>query len=177
MIKRRIPARAIIEDIRTGMGSAKLMEKYQISPVGLQTLLRKLINARALREADLGTRILDAPTATESGRGRAVPRNYMFFTIPIFDVDDLYVEGIVNDISEKGLQVEGVETFVGDARTFLIRADEFADVFPFAFEAICRWIGNDGDSGAPLAGFEITNISEGGVSEIQKLVQLLGLGE
>ncbi len=177
MDKRRIPASVIIEDIRNGMSGPQLMEKYQITAEGLQLLLRKLIDARALRKADLVGQTVESSVSTEVARARSAPRNYMFFTIPIFDVDDLYTEGIVNDITEHGLQVEGIEASVGDARTFLIRADEFADVYPFAFEAVCRWVNNNAESETPLAGFEIVNISDGGRVQIQKLVQLLTLGE
>ncbi len=177
MNKRRIPARIIIEDIRNGMTGSALMEKYQISPEGLQLLLRKLIEARALRKADLVAQSIDTTVTTEMSAARTLPRNYMFFTIPVFDVDDLYTEGIVNDITEQGLQVEGIVTEVGDSRTFLIRADEFTDVYPFAFEAVCRWVKYDSDADLPMAGFEIVNISDGGRDQIRRLVQLLTLGE
>ncbi|MEW6352008.1 MAG: PilZ domain-containing protein [Thermodesulfobacteriota bacterium] len=177
MNRRRIPARVIIEDIRNGMTGAELMEKYEISREGLQLLLRKLVEARALRKADLVPGTAESTVTTDVSKARSAPRNYMFFTIPVFDVDDLYTEGIVNDITEQGLQVEGIVAEVGDARTFLIRADEFAEVFPFAFEAVCRWVRYDSDSDTPLAGFEIVNISDGGRTQIRKLVQLLTLGE
>ena len=58
----KIVAEHSAEDVKGGMDDASLMEKYGISPRGLQSLFRKLIAAGLLERADLESRY-----ATSSG--------------------------------------------------------------------------------------------------------------
>lgn len=45
-----IDAKQVIEDIRSGMDDLALMEKYNLSPKGLESLVKKLADAGAVRE-------------------------------------------------------------------------------------------------------------------------------
>ncbi|MBI5572221.1 MAG: hypothetical protein HY914_19925 [Desulfomonile tiedjei] len=58
-----LDAREVLIDIKAGMGDADLMEKYRLSSKGLQSLFDKLVEAGAIREADLDQR-MDAFDAT-----------------------------------------------------------------------------------------------------------------
>jgi hypothetical protein len=80
---------------------------------------------------------------------------------------------MVTDVTEKGVGVRGIDAEVGETRTFVISADEFTLVGPFAFEATCRWVNRDGAEGDFLAGFEITKISEDGLRELRNLIRAL----
>ena len=82
------------------------------------------------------------------------------------------MEGWITDITEEGLQLTGMPAEVGQSRSLLIRADEFHDIFPFAFDAKCKWVHTD-DVNETLVGFEIVDISETGLEELRKLIQLL----
>ena len=89
------------------------------------------------------------------------------YTIPIA----WNMEAWILDITEKGLQLTGLLAEVGQYRSLLIRADEFHDIFPFAFDALCKWVEyEDGENGV---GFEIVDISETGLNELRKLIRLL----
>jgi hypothetical protein len=57
----------------------------------------------------------------------------------------------------------------------LVQADEFADVYPFTFDAVCRRVEESGDEDPYTAAFEITSISRGGRGELRKLCHFLGL--
>lgn len=54
--KPRINARDAIRDIRSGMTDAELMEKYGLSAKGLESLVRKLLEARAITPAEIEQR-------------------------------------------------------------------------------------------------------------------------
>jgi hypothetical protein len=174
MIKRQIKANDIIRDIHAGLIDAELSERYDVSDSVLKMIFEKLVAAGAITQAEMEGR---AAMRQESDSWEAFgSRNYIFFTIPIYDANDLNVEGTVSDISEQSLQVEGISTAASEKRTFLIRSDEFADVFPFVFDATCRWVRPVGGSAKLLAGFEIDSISEGGAKELRKLIGFLTLG-
>ncbi len=173
MTKRQIRAKDIINDIHAGKTDQELAEKYGISLSALEMVLEKLAAAGAISQEEIKGRASMIEDPQSCDPLRSMSRNYIFFTIPIYDADDLNVEGSVIDISEHGLQIEGVETTVGDKRCLLIRVDEFADVFPFVFDATCKWVQTSCGKGPLLAGFEIDSISEGGSKELRKLIGLL----
>jgi rubrerythrin len=52
MAKTTINAKEILADIKTGMDDAALMEKYQLSDKGLQSLFKKLADAGVLKQAE-----------------------------------------------------------------------------------------------------------------------------
>jgi hypothetical protein len=180
--KRRIRAKDVVRDIRAGMSNAALMEKYQISERSLQRILSQMLDAGALMEIELVGRLpVSEPEQPASGATDTVgdvlrrsARSYVMVRLPVYDLDDLTVEGYVEDVSETGLMVGGIRAAVGETKSLLIQADEFADVFPFTFDVECRWseLQNDGSC---VAGFEITSISQVGKRELEKLVRLLGL--
>jgi len=77
----------------------------------------------------------------------------------------------VVDVSEKGLRISGIPVTVGSTKEFMVQADEFADVYPFVFEANCQWSTSENDQ--CLSGLRITKISDGGMAELRKLVDML----
>jgi PilZ domain len=166
--KKRIEARRFINDIRSGYSDSKLMDKYRLSSSELMRLYRKLI-----LEVTVGYGLRNSRLSSREGAGsyhlRKFPRCYLAVCLRVFDPESLKVQGRVRDISEKGLQLVGVTSQVGEVRDFLIRAEEFSEVRPFEFRATCRWGSNDVIPGEYTAGFEITDISEGCLYELRKL--------
>jgi len=63
MAKRTLDAKEIVDDIKAGMDSTALMEKYQLSEKGLQSLFKKLINAGVLKPKKRGPK--EATSAPE----------------------------------------------------------------------------------------------------------------
>ena len=56
MEKRTIRAKDVVQDIRSNMTDAQLMEKYQLSAKGFQSVLKKLIKHNLMSESDLAVR-------------------------------------------------------------------------------------------------------------------------
>jgi uncharacterized protein (DUF433 family) len=54
----RVNAQEAARNVRAGMDDSALMEKYQLSPKGLQSLFKKLIEVRLLQQVDLERRSL-----------------------------------------------------------------------------------------------------------------------
>ncbi len=54
--RRTIKAKDVVQDIRSHMTDAQIMEKYQLSARGLQSVLKKLIRHKLISEADLEVR-------------------------------------------------------------------------------------------------------------------------
>lgn len=56
MAKRRISAKMFIEDIRTGLDDGELMDKYNLTEVGLGRVLDKLIESELISVDELWAR-------------------------------------------------------------------------------------------------------------------------
>ncbi|MEI8181827.1 MAG: hypothetical protein WCG29_03900 [Desulfomonile sp.] len=174
--KRTIKARQILADIKSGLSNELLMDKYNVSLNALQNIFRKLLDANALQEGEVEQRLSATPEKLPVGKQRTLQRNYVFVRLPIYDLENLLSEGLVLDISEEGLQVNGIATKVGEKKGFLVQADYFVDVFPFSFEAECKWASMT-EEGEWAAGFKIKSISEGGLEELRKLIRMLSLSD
>lgn len=153
------------------------MEKYQLSAKGLRSIFDKLVQANAMRDSELRDRMPLFQDTVDLDQKRQTPRHYLMVSLPVYSSNNLVEEGIVQDISEEGLQIVGLESEMGETKELLIQADEFADIYPFHFKARCRWSCKDIPTGLPLAGFEITSISDGSLSQLRNLIQVLSLGD
>ena len=65
MVKRKLDARNLLNDIRGGLDDTALMRKYRISALGLQSLFSKLSEARLIEQADLDKRMLNFDKTVE----------------------------------------------------------------------------------------------------------------
>jgi hypothetical protein len=168
--KKVIQAKQFIADVRSGFTDEDLCEKYKLTESDLPRLFKKLIQAKGMTAEELENRTIAQTDPTM--RYRHLTRSYSLFSIPVYDTEDLELEGWITDITEKGLQMTGIPAEEGQTRSLLIRADEFHDIFPFAFDAKCKWVHTD-ETNETLVGFEITDITETGMQELRKLIQLL----
>jgi len=165
-----IEAQELVDDMRRGMTAQELMEKYELRPGELQSLFRQLKEVIPGPSALYGR----SPGHGEDKKGesiRLLPRNDVALPVPIYDVKDPQNKGVVFDISEKGVGIQGIEKRVGDVARFVVRGDSFFPIDPFQLEAICRWVKPTGDHRKFLAGFEIMNISAGGLEALRKFIQ------
>ena len=173
--KQKIKASEIVPDIRGGMSNLQLMEKYNLSPDGLRSVFTKLLHAKVLTVEQFEGRISlpEDPTVVEPIRRTA--RAYPLVPFPIYDMDNMEEAYFVRDISEQGIQVTGINAEVGQKMTFLVQALAFDEVDPFTFEAECRWTTAppDGVQNEPVAGFEITQMSDEDSVELAKLFQAI----
>jgi hypothetical protein len=172
--RKKIRAKEIIKDIRIGMDDKALMAKYELSPKGLKTIFKRLVDAGVITESELYER-LSANLATSSAtQVRSTTRCYPVVRLSVYDLDDLGCDKYhVVDISETGIQISGIAGKIGEMKSFLIQADEFGDVFPFQFDAECKWLVPKSDSALALAGFEFRDISSGSLHELRKIIKLM----
>ncbi|MBI5251816.1 MAG: YIP1 family protein [Desulfomonile tiedjei] len=75
MSKQKISAKQVLNDISAGMSDAELMEKYGITPKGLESLFGKLTQAGLLKEASLRKRSSSSAQEAAAPAGHAsIPR-------------------------------------------------------------------------------------------------------
>jgi len=175
--KRSIKAREIIRDVRSGLTETELMKKYRLSSGRLKSVLERLVEAKILEESELQSRIVLAQESTGTRAMRSRTRGYLLFSIPVYDTDNLEVEGWLIDIEEQGLQTNGLKAEVGEVKSLLIRSDEFVDVYPFGIDAECRWVEPDEAEGNLSAGFRIISITPWALQQLRKLRKLVTFSE
>jgi hypothetical protein len=170
--KREIKAKDFVNDLRSGMSDSELRSKYNLSAQGLQSAFKKLLEAKAVRTSEVFGRVSLEDDTVAIATTRLLPRDELEFPFPIYLCVGTRptVKGVIKDITEKGLKVSGIETKVGEVKTFAIPSDKFSQVDPFAFRAICRWVDEDG-----CAGFQIIQFSQRGSGELEKLIRFLTL--
>jgi hypothetical protein len=167
--KRKINAEDIVRDIRRGCTDKEIMTKYRLSAKGLQSALSKLIKLQVIDPDELEGRSQlfdDTINVLSMRRSVRVPAPY---PIEIRDKNNLEYQGMVKDISEVGVGTRDIEANFNEKRTFLVTCDEFVDIDPIEFEAVCRWA-KQAEDGSYFAGFEIVNISDENRTELRKLI-------
>lgn len=164
---------AILKDIQVGMTDSELMDKYGISYPALQSVAKELLRMRPpdpKKKSDPES----AQAALEDTTIWHIRRETRFYTpfwISVYDETRREI-GHIGDLSETGLSVEGTEARINEIRTFLVLADEFDGIDAFEFEAVCRWVRNEDNTGECIAGFEITRISEEDLVEFRKVIAM-----
>lgn len=165
--KRIINAKQLMEDIRSGMPATDLMEKWGFSAVTLRKAFRKLIDFNVVSKSELSA-LTNLHDDSNEKSIRQTTRKQVPLNLKIFENDNPFNPGMVKDISEKGICVEGIDATVADEKCFIIRAGGFSDPITVVFDAKCRWVNNENRK--PLAGFEITSISVLDSKQLQTLV-------
>ena len=156
--KRSIKARDIIDDIRGGMNASDIMAKYRLTIKGLRTAFQQLVQGSALSKEELND-LRSLRDVSVKGL-RQLPRYPMKSPIKIFDGGDPFKGGVIKDISEKGVCIQGIESQIGEVKNFIIRLGYLGAGGTIVFEARCRWVKKVMTSGkTEVAGFEITDIS------------------
>lgn len=177
MANRRINIKSFVADVKSGVSDAQLQSKYKLSNVGLQKAFTKLVDAELLKASDIQGRLPDYQSPIGVEGVRVLARNYLAFPVPVYEAQSLLVKGEIIDITEKGLQVVGIEVEPKETKSFLIRADEFHDIYPFVFDARCQWVKREDPDGRCVAGFEIVDISDLGLEELRRLIGVLTIRE
>jgi len=165
-------AKQILDDIRQGIGGAELRVKYGFSFGEVEAAVGQLLETASMRrqaddhsaESQASTQLLDQ---------RKAARVTALLPVAVYDVEDEELRGFIADISESGLRVVGAKSAVGQVKTFMLPSEVISEVDGLMFEATCRWVRPHGPSGATIAGFEITGITDEDIRHLKKLVRLL----
>lgn len=175
--KRKVPIKDIVNDIRSRMPDHELMKKYNLSAKGIQRAFQKLVQMRAISQAEIDARGQAAEDTIFFESMRGFPRHYLVVQIPIHVVgSDPPKVGKVRDITEEGLGITGVDAEVGETKTFAFYPDEFVSSPPFSFKAVCRWIERRGPKDS-IAGFQLTEISQESLDNLRQMIQEFTFGD
>lgn len=170
--KRTIRATDIVTDIRDGMTHAELMNKYRLSSQGLQNALKRLGETQSVPPEGLSEDSGGYDDTVIIEDSRRLKRKLVPAHMAIYERHDLGIMGIVRDITERGVGIKGITATEGEIKTLVITPDEFVEVDPFEFEAVCRWVLETPD-GERASGFEITAIGEKDLRELKKMINLI----
>lgn len=187
----------LLQDLCSGMDDTGLMEKYQLSYADLRALYGEMFQAGMLRQAvheDFGRASGPEKGRAENGsslpgrnnlktvmkpqklfsssyaESRSFERYGLDFVIPVYDIEFPEIHGRIHNINQEGLGVRGIPAGIHDVKTLVVLGDEFGEVAPFEFEAVCKWVRKDRTDENSVAGFKITHISDGDFLELRKLI-------
>lgn len=177
MQKRTVKASDLVNDIRSGMDDSVLMVKYSLSAKGLESAFRKLLEAKALTRGELYSRspLRDDTVLIENLR--ATPRNFLTCAISVKDAANPELEGHINDINERGLQLTGITSKIGEVKELVIQGDEELNIESCSFKAECRWVSNGSNGSDMVSGYQIMEIDNLGLEQIRRIVKEYSLGD
>jgi hypothetical protein len=160
----------IINDIFDGQTDLHLMNKYNItSVVELWKIFGHLTTIGVITKQELDKRFpAELFTIEECEKDlRQTVRKKLFGKVEIYDKAELTSSAMeILDISETGMMVMPINTFLYEIREFIIRPKHLEDVNNIHLTAQCRW------TKEPKAGFKILDISPSNMRELQKFLKL-----
>lgn len=172
-IIRRVNARKLAHDIRSGMNKSQMIAKYVLTLDQLTRIVEMLHQHGSITSQELRSYRASSLDTREANNLRLAKRCYLDFELPIVDTGPPERDGIVRDITEKGVGIVGIPAQVNDVKTFLVLHDEFVLLEPFMFKAKCRWATKREPRGEHFSGFQITRISNKDLAEMRKLIHLV----
>jgi len=174
-LKQRIRASEIVRHIRSGMTDGELMQRYGLSQRGLHKLFQKLLEAKAISRRELYGRSALFRKRLDDLRARAARRVEVSVPLWIHEVESAR-QGLVRDLSERGMRVAGIKAYTGEEKTFELPVDMFLGFDPLRFTARCVWVETKGKLMEYwVGGYEIAQISENDRDVLRKLVSILVL--
>jgi PilZ domain len=170
--EREIRAKEIVTDILSEIGDSELMQKYRLTFRGLQSVFRKLVDSNIIDAEFLQGRLVLQSNAEKQIIARS-PRKEIYVPLPVQDLTNPDVQGMVINISERGLGVKGLKVEVDEVRKLSIKPDKFLQLRSFNLKAKCRWVKSSDDAQQIVAGFEIVSIGHEEQQELRNLIETL----
>lgn len=174
-IERQIDSRDMIDDVRSGMSDSELMTKYALSSEGLRTAVQKMIESNVITVDDLSDSSPPQHDTVFVENMREAPRYHLAVDVVIYGLKNPEIRGSLVNVGENGLGIRGIESRVGETKTFIIPTSGFSLAFspidPVRFDAKCKWAKRDPITRQWHAGFEITDISTKCRDDLERLIQ------
>lgn len=170
---RRIVSGQVLQDIRSGMGDAELKEKYKLSSKGLVRLLERLVDSKLISHSLLSE--MSGAYRNKVGRifGRSHVRAYITVPIPVYDIGSS-ATGLLRDISPEGFRIAGIQSNVGDVKTFQLPLDIFIKAHPLILVGECSWVNSKvGNQNYSVAGYRMETVTEIDADAITKFINFL----
>lgn len=166
-----------LKDLRDGMVDKELMKKYRLTPRGLGTLFRNLVNAEVISFRELikiASGQLNLPEMV--AELRILSRKQVEFLLPVSDLEEPENVGLVYDISEDGVGTRGLKAYMHQIMTLVIPADDYFHVEPIIFKGVCRWIDEKEDRWESAAGFRVDELLRGSLTGLQDIIRAVRPG-
>jgi hypothetical protein len=109
-------AEEVLNDIRADMIDSEIMRKHQVSAKELRGIYRELFEAKTVDISELYCRPIYWDDNIDLEPRREFPRLLLAFVLPIHDVQQPNIRGIVADVTEKGMRLAGMEATAGESR-------------------------------------------------------------
>ncbi|MBI5572088.1 MAG: PilZ domain-containing protein [Desulfomonile tiedjei] len=183
--KRKIEAKDIVSEIKSGMTGPALSEKYKLSYKELRFGLTQLLLDKAITDSEFSKTICtlyfsdDAdPTGVrfddiELENIRRFHRlNAEFAELALFDAKLPGNRGRVLDISEDGIQALGIEASVKEVKSLTMTVSGVPAIPPISFEGECMWMRREPSTGLCFAGFEIVTIADADLQQLRRLIEI-----
>jgi c-di-GMP-binding flagellar brake protein YcgR len=175
--KRQINGKDILIDLRSGMADSELQMKYKLSIKGLLTVFKQLVERNSISHSELYEISSSYRDRVDHITRRSHPRADLAVYVPIYDIGSDAL-GVLRDISETGLRVAGIESRVGQARTFQIPIDMFMKAEPLLIIAECKWVElKERKQKYFVAGFEIVDLPPNDRNTLQDFMSVLMLSQ
>src|SRR5208283_4920171 len=175
--KRQINGTDILNDLRSWMAAWELQVKYKLSAKSLQAIFKKLVERNAISHSELYEISPFYRARIDRINGREHPRADLAVYVPIYDLGSGAI-GVLRDISETGLRVAGIESSVGQAKTFQNPIDMFMQAEPLLIIAECKWVElKERKQKYFVAGFEIIDLPAIDRNTLQNFMSVLLLSE
>ena len=166
----KISAAEFVQDLRSGLTSCELMDKYSLTARELDGVLGQIKKAFA-DPAELYGRSRLNEVNEKTTRFRFLRRHKIYLPVLIYDSKDPTIRGEVRDISEKGIRIQKMDTKLDEIKSLVVLANEYFSIDPFGFQAQCRWTSPTTVDRGMLAGFEIIEISEESLNSLAKFIE------
>jgi len=158
--KHEIDGRDLVTDIRAGVADTELMRKYGLSEKGLSTVFKKLLDSGAITPVEFEAWSIFSNESVPL-HVRIHPRHSLRFPLQVCEAGRPENTGMVTNISEHGLGVEGLAAKVNEVKTLMVRADAIVGGPPITLEVRCRWKRSLDNNGRCVAGFYVISVSRG----------------
>lgn len=168
--REKISAVEFVQNLRSGFTSCELMDKYSLSHRELDGVLAQIKKVFA-DPAELYGRAAPTRTNGTTTKFRFLRRHKIELPVLIYDANDPTIHGEVQDISERGIRVQNMDTKLDEIKSLVVLANEYFSIDPFRFQAQCRWTGPTKNERGMLAGFEIIEISEESLKSLAKFIE------
>jgi hypothetical protein len=176
--KKVIQAKDIVNDIRAGLTEDELMHKYHLSSRGLRSAYEKLLQKRIMTVHEIyGQPRSEGDDTVIVEDMRQLRRHYLTVEVPIYVADSTETQGLLRDITERGLGISGIQVKAGETKSFVVPTQRFLKIPNVRFEARCLWVNSPRGSQNWSAGFQITRISPKGLVNLRDLIKGLTLDE
>jgi hypothetical protein len=169
----RLSPEDVLADLRAGVDQGKLREKYELSNKGLLRLLDRLVQSGVISHSELSKISPPSVGSTWSDDARSSVRAYVTIPIPVYDIGSA-TAGLLSDISVGGVRVIGIESSVGEVKTFQIALDGLFESAPSVLVGTCRWVTTrSGKNSYCLAGYSLETPTKLDDEAVSKLIILL----